>query len=201
MDDGFEARVELFVMGLLDPHETATFEEHLAQCEVCRTKVAQTSSALVGLVGPVPPRHEIRDHVLDFTYAPRTPLRLDAYAWEEIAPGVRVHVFRDDRDRGVRAQLMWNEPGATRAKHLHLGDEEILVLEGSLVVGQGEYAQGDICHVRAGWFHEERSNGSNCVCYVVHRTPSPGTKLEGPPDPRCLRCVFYPIHSANVLPT
>jgi anti-sigma factor ChrR (cupin superfamily) len=196
-----EERLEPYVLGLLSPRETAAFEGHLAQCEACRSDLARTNLALAEMNTSVPPRAETRGKVLDFTYAPRTPLNLRSYAWEEIAPGVRVYVFRDDLPRGVRAQLMWSDAGAARPKHLHVGDEEILVLQGSLVVSEGEYEAGEICRVEAGRFHEERANGSSLVCYVVHRPPAKPTTLSAAPDTRCLRCVFYPLHSGQVAAT
>jgi len=197
MSDSFQSLVELYALGVLDARETSVFEDHLAQCHDCRDALKANRAVLADLSCPVAPRSAVRDRIMDLSGAPRRPVNLSAYTWDEIAPGVRLHVMNEDRSRGVRAALMWADPGARRPSHRHIGDEEILVLEGSLTIGQGAYTPGDICRVDAGWFHvEEAAKGGNCVCYVVHRTHERGKSFEGAPDPLCVRCIFYPIHSA-----
>jgi anti-sigma factor ChrR (cupin superfamily) len=189
--------VELYALGLLDGAEAKEFEAHLRTCDSCRADLKVDHSLLAGLTASVPPRAAIRDRLLDFTHAPRAPLDLAALEWEEIAPGVRLHIVRDEAPRGVRSQIMWSEPGARRPPHRHLGDEDILILEGGLVVGDGLYASGEICRVRAGRFHvEEAANGGRCVSYLVHRIAEIGGDLGGAPDDRCLNCGFYAIHAA-----
>jgi anti-sigma factor ChrR (cupin superfamily) len=188
---------ELYALGLLDGPEAKEFEAHAERCGKCRAEVEASRRLMAGLTSPVPPRDVLRDRLLDFTYAPRTPLDLGAYAWDEIAPGVRVHVLRDDTPRGVRAQIMWSEPGAVRPRHRHVGDEDFLVLEGALAVGDAIYSSGDICRVQAGVAHvEESTDGDRCLCYVVHRVPERAGAFEGAPDPRCVSCAFYPLHAA-----
>jgi hypothetical protein len=191
--------IELFTLGLLGTREIAEFEAHLVDCIPCQGKLALSQEALASLAPPVPPRSEARNKVLDFSFAPRRPVDRGAYDWEAIAPGVRVHVFRDDLARGVRAQLIWTDAKAAQPQHLHLGDEDILILEGGLVVDDGEYGEGDICHVQAGWRHAEKNvNGHPCVYYVVHRTPRRVGQVQEAPE-RCIRCAFYPAHSAALV--
>ena len=189
--------VELYALGVLEAAEAKEFEAHLRTCDSCRADLKVDHSLLAGLTAVVPPRAGIRDRLLDFTHAPRAPLDLASIEWEEIAPGVRLHIVRDDAPRGVRSQIMWAEPGARRPAHRHLADEDILILEGGLVVGDGLYASGEICRVRAGRFHvEEAADGRPCVSYLVHRIAEIGGDLEVAPDERCLKCSFYAIHAA-----
>ena len=120
--------------------------------------------------GPeVAPADSLKEHVMELARAPREPLDLDSYAWEELAPGIRVHVVEDDPARNFRAVLVWGRPGARMPMHRHLGDEEILVLRGRLRDERAEYGPGDVCRSRTGSVHHEEAVGAeDCVCYVVY---------------------------------
>jgi predicted ChrR family anti-sigma factor len=118
---------------------------------------------------PVAPDPGLREHVLELAQAPREPLDLAGYSWEEFGPGIRVHVVEEDPARNLRAVLVWARPGARMPMHRHLGDEEILVLRGRLGDERGEYGPGDICRSRTGSVHHEEVVGAeDCVCYVVY---------------------------------
>lgn len=111
----------------------------------------------------------LREHVLELARAPRGPIDLARYDWQELAPGIRVHPMEDEPESGRRAVLVWARPGAAMASHRHLGDEEILVLQGRLRDERGEYGPGDICRSREGSVHHEEVVGDeDCVCYVVY---------------------------------
>ncbi len=188
---------ELYALGLLAEAEAKEFETHLDRCEACRFDLEANRALLVNLTRAVTPRPEVREKLFDFTFAPRTPIQVEALEWKEIAPGVRLHVFRDDFPRGVRSELIWTQAGAARPSHRHVGDEDILVLEGRLDVSGDPYDSGEICRVRAGLTHAEQAvDGRACISYVVHRVSELPGCFEGNPDAECLRCAFYPIHSA-----
>jgi putative transcriptional regulator len=125
---------------------------------------------LADVEGPsVPPAPDLREHVLELARAPREPLDLARYAWEDYAPGVRIHVVEEDPAHERRAVLVWGRPGSSLPRHRHLGDEEILVLQGRLRDERGEYGPGDVCRSRAGSVHHEEVTGADdCVCYVVY---------------------------------
>jgi anti-sigma factor ChrR (cupin superfamily) len=190
--------VDLYAVGALEAEEREEFERHFDVCETCRAELMRCRAVLTGIEVPVPPTPRTRERVLDFSLAPREPVPVESLEWEELAPGVRVHVFHDDMDRGVRASLMWVEPGAARPSHRHLADEEILVLEGGLVIGENAYSQGEICRIRGGWFHDERAAAEGrCLCYVIHRPIEGKAEFRGEPDARCVQCVFYAQHAAG----
>jgi len=141
MGDRFRDGLEGFVMGLLASAE-----------------------------GPwVSPDPGLREHVLELARAPRGPLDLAGYAWDDYAPGLRIYVLEDDPALGRRAVLVWGRPGSGMPRHRHLGDEEILVLQGRLRDERGEYGPGDVCRSRVGSVHHEEVVGAeDCVCYVVY---------------------------------
>jgi putative transcriptional regulator len=171
-DDPHRERAEAYALGALDAPERAGFESHLSACQACRVAVAEHQRALGELArsGAVPPDAGLREHVLNLAEAPRPPIDLAAYDWQEVLPGVRFHVVREDAACGIRTALVWAKPGARYPKHRHLGDEDILVLQGSLSDGiGGTYRAGEICRSRAGSVHsEEALPGEDCVCFVVY---------------------------------
>ncbi len=187
-------------MGILTPQEERAFEGHLDRCPVCAEDLRLHHGVLTKLTEPVGIRDALRSKVMDFTWMPQGPVNLRAYQWDEIVPGVRVHLLRNDLQRGVVAKLMWASPGAERPGHRHVGDEEILILEGGLSVGDASFASGDICRVGAGSMHTERAlSDGECVCYVVHRTAKKKVMWSGEVDPLCLKCSFFPVHSAALV--
>jgi anti-sigma factor ChrR (cupin superfamily) len=173
MDDVYTPLVEAYALAALDEPERADFEAHLgAGCEGCRKAVSH-QLALVealprGLSGAVPAA-VVRTQLLDLAEAPTTIPDLGSLSWDEVVPGVRVHVVKDDPSRGMRACLVWAKPGACHPRHRHLGDEIILVLQGSLGDERAEYGPGDICRSRTGSTHSERAlPGDDCVCFVIY---------------------------------
>jgi predicted ChrR family anti-sigma factor len=142
-----ELLAEAYVLGALDRADQAGFEE----------------------VSPVRPAPRVREALLDLAEAPALPIDVSAIRWEELAPGVRCHVHREDVSRGVRGCLIWAGPGSRHPRHRHQGAENILVLQGALRDERGTYSPGEICRSAAGSEHsEEVVPGEDCLCYVVY---------------------------------
>jgi anti-sigma factor ChrR (cupin superfamily) len=173
-DDPYRDRTGAYALGVLDPEERAGVEAHLSSgCEECAAEVASFRMVLSEvpreLPATAPPDSELRRKILDLAEAPPLPWDLQAYTWDEIEPGVRVHVFKEDPARGLRACLIWAAPGARHPHHRHLGEENILVLQGALADEHGVYGPGQICRSRRGSIHSERAlPGDDCLCYVVY---------------------------------
>jgi putative transcriptional regulator len=126
-------------------------------------------ASLEGSLEAVAPSAALRAQVLDLARAPKGPIDPSLYRWLEIAPGVKVHVLEEDRERSMRACLIWAKPGARHPRHRHHGDENVLVLQGTFKDDRGTYGPGDVCRSRAGSDHaEEAVGGEDCVCYVVY---------------------------------
>jgi putative transcriptional regulator len=167
-------RASAYALGALDAAEVAEFEAHLASgCEACRAEVAVESAlaaALPHALAEEAPAPVTRRQLLDLAEAPRELPDLDALQWEEVVPGVRLHVLKQDPARGLRACLAWAKPGASTSLHRHRGgDEVILVLQGGLRDERGEYHAGDICRSREGSVHTETIlPGEDCIAYVLY---------------------------------
>jgi anti-sigma factor ChrR (cupin superfamily) len=162
-------RIGAHALGALAGAERERLDAHVAACDACASALARASEALTDLAGATPPAPSLRQRILDMADAPLRPIDPSAYAWEDLAPGVRVHTVREDPDRAFRAVLVWARPGARYPRHRHLGDEEILVLSGRLRDDRGSYGPGEICRSVAGSVHSEQVEGpDDCICYVVY---------------------------------
>ena len=160
-----------YALGALDPDERAAFEQHMASCRECFLEVQahrRLAHEALAQSGPAP-SGALRQHVIELTEAPRSPVDPRLYTWDEPVPGVRMTTLFEDPARGVRKVLVWAKPGARYPSHRHLGDEHILVLQGALGDARGVYRAGDICRSRAGSVHSENVVGDeDCFCFVVY---------------------------------
>jgi putative transcriptional regulator len=157
-------------LGALEREDRERLDVHVASCDACAQALARASEALTDLAAAIPPPSSLRQRVLDMAEAPVLPIDPAAYAWEELAPGIRIHTVREDPSRSFRSVLVWASPGARYPRHRHLGDEEILVLSGRLRDERGTYGPGEICRSVTGSEHSEQVDGSeDCICYVVYR--------------------------------
>lgn len=130
-------------------------------------ELAELDLLVAAAGGTAAPDAELRARVLAFAQAPQGPIDPALYEWNEIQPGVRGHVIHEAG--GVRKVLIWARPGAIYPPHRHLGDEEILVLQGGLRDERGEYRPGDILRSAAGSIHSEQAlPGEDCFCFVVY---------------------------------
>lgn len=116
----------------------------------------------------VAPRPLVRQELLDLAEAPKS-IDVGAYVWQDLFPGVRHVLCKEDPARGMRALLIWAKPGAQSPTHRHLGKENILVLQGVLADHRGTYGPGQICRSEAGSVHSEAvPGGEDCICYAVY---------------------------------
>ncbi len=167
-------RAAPYALGALDDDERGPFEAHLvAGCDTCTGALASEQALLAELALALPdevPAALTRTQLLDLAAAPREIPDVSALTWDEVAPGIRLHLVKEDPARGLRACLAWATPGARNALHRHKGgDELILVLQGGLRDERGEYHAGDICRSRPESVHfEEILPGEDCIAYVLY---------------------------------
>jgi putative transcriptional regulator len=170
-EDRYRPLAAEYALGALDEAERTAFRSHAEGCAECRAEADAVVAVFARLAdgGTVEPARVLREHVLEMAEAPQMPVDLTAYAWDEPIPGIKMHTLREDPERGIRTVLVWASPGARVPPHRHLGDEEILILQGFLRDHRGVYGPGDICRSRTGFVHsEEVPSGEDCICYVVY---------------------------------
>ncbi len=170
--DSFAAAAAAYVLGTLEEADLRDFEAHLASgCGDCREAVSAFRPSVVALAqsapgGPLAP--EVRDLLLDLAQAPRLPLDLSAFAWEDVAPGVKRVIVRHDHDRGMTGTILWARPGSRYPAHRHQGHESFLVLQGHCRDDLASYRAGSVARKRPGTAHSvEFLPGEDCIGYVV----------------------------------
>jgi len=134
-------------------------------------------------VGPVAPgaaRHaRIKDRLLAKTAAApkRKPAIITIPAsdegWVEALP--KIHIKQVYTDGIAESYLVRLEPGARAPAHSHPGDEECVVLEGSLrYVGGSTLNAGDYEAVLAGARHTELVSDTGALVYLRYSQPLAG---------------------------
>lgn len=129
-----------------------------AEARLLALDPAVLDALLAALTGPrLPARRlaRLRARVLEVAgQAPVEVLRMDAAAFRPLFPGVRIRPLRIDRAGNTQSSLWRMDPGAVIPAHDHAGEEECLVLEGSILWNGAEYRAGDYLLARPGAHHE-----------------------------------------------
>jgi len=91
-------------------------------------------------------------------------VRAEDGLWRRIAPGAEMKaLYQDGRSHAFLIRL---EPGATLPAHPHAADEECLVLEGEMHLGDLKFRAGDFHVARAGSAHGTVFSPSGGLVYV-----------------------------------
>ena len=102
---------------------------------------------------------------------PSQIIALSDLPWIEARPGVRQKRIWEDKATERRALLARFEPGATLAKHRHVGDELIFVIEGANADESGVVATGNMNYRPNGCVHTVTTeNGATVLAVVWGRT-------------------------------
>jgi anti-sigma factor ChrR (cupin superfamily) len=102
---------------------------------------------------------------------PSQVIALSDLPWIEARPGVRQKRIWEDKVTERRALLAQFEPGATLAKHRHVGDELIFIIEGANADESGVVATGNMNYRPNGCVHTVTTeNGATVLAVVWGRT-------------------------------
>ena len=85
--------------------------------------------------------------------------------------GIGVKLLWRDESSGDVAVLVRMDPGCPYPRHRHVGDEEVLVLQGGFRDERGEYAAGTFHRFEAGSIHAPVALDGElaCVLFAVAR--------------------------------
>jgi quercetin dioxygenase-like cupin family protein len=98
-------------------------------------------------------------------------VRAGAEGWRALkVPGVSVKVLRRDAETGASTALVRLEPGARFPAHNHPAGEEVLVLEGDVLIGPDRLGAGDYLYTPPDGKHAASSQGG-CVFLVTLPRP------------------------------
>jgi anti-sigma factor ChrR (cupin superfamily) len=73
--------------------------------------------------------------------------------WVAAGPGVEVKVLRKDLERNDQTVLIRMQPGSVVVGHRHTQEEECLILEGEVFIGNYRLSAGDMHVARPGVVH------------------------------------------------
>lgn len=92
--------------------------------------------------------------------------RLAQIRWRSSrVPGVSIARLRVDKHQREVVYLLHAEAGACLPAHRHARSEEILVLEGDLIIDQAVYGRGNLIRSQAGSQHSPRTE-AGCLAFV-----------------------------------
>jgi quercetin dioxygenase-like cupin family protein len=104
-------------------------------------------------------RASMRARILERTHDTQPPdtetVRGESIPWREAWPRVWVKVLKQDAVADMQITLLKFEPGGRIPGHAHRLDEECLVLEGEVRVGDHRVRAGDLHIARAGGQHAD----------------------------------------------
>jgi len=105
---------------------------------------------------------------------------VSALPWETGAyPGIETKTLVVDRSSGVLTMLIKMAPGAKLPDHEHVLIEQTLVLEGSLVCGEGVCQAGDFVWRPAGSRHEAWAGPEGGLMIGIFQIPNRFFDAEG----------------------
>ena len=107
--------------------------------------------------------------------APPTSLYVnpERIPWVERRPGVFWKVLWENPEAGHKALLVRYAPGAVVPRHRHIGDEQIYVLEGTVVDDTGACTAGEYARRPPGCLHTVMSPEGALVLAVVSGPTEP----------------------------
>ena len=111
-----------------------------------------TTERMVGAIAPAELSQSDRESLLDRIMArisaeppQRTyTVRANDGTWIPVGPGVELKVLRMDREANSQTVLFRMQPGSQIVPHPHNQEEECLVMEGEILVGEHRVGKGDM---------------------------------------------------------
>jgi len=93
--------------------------------------------------------------------------------WIEAMPGAQFKILHDDGNGldGLLSYLIKLEPGFTMEGHNHPFDEECLMLEGDLTLGEHTLNKGDFHFANEGVHHGNLSTINGCTAFIRGALP------------------------------
>jgi anti-sigma factor ChrR (cupin superfamily) len=101
---------------------------------------------------------------VEIHYQNTVTIRAEGGEWRRLAPGV--HMKRLHRDGVARSFLLRLSPGAALPVHRHDADEECLVLEGEVFLGELRVAAGDYHLARGGTTHGQIRSPHGALLFI-----------------------------------
>jgi anti-sigma factor ChrR (cupin superfamily) len=150
----------------LDP---VTGEDEAGRAE--RNRLERRLAPLASLLEPVAPRPDLFARIaaqagIDQPLPGFHVARHDAGGWKPRSEGVETRTLWRSKDPRRHVFLLRMQPGALLDRHDHGGDEECMVLEGDMQVGDVAFGPGDFQVAFAGTRHPLVTTRTGCLCLI-----------------------------------
>jgi anti-sigma-K factor RskA len=172
--DDADALAGEYVLGTLRGDARSEFERRLAGDPALSARVAAWEERLAPAAealpaAPLPPglwaRIEQAVAATDALAGTHT-VRADEGEWIALAPGAWIKHLHLDQERGTRSLILRLEPGGSLPAHLHVSDEECLVLEGEMIIAGVRFGPGDYHLAPAGVTHGVLSSRTGGLIFI-----------------------------------
>jgi anti-sigma factor ChrR (cupin superfamily) len=161
-----------YALGLLEAPATAEFEQHLADCAVCRSETQafqEVTGELAYAVPVVEPPPRLRAALLSRLAPPRVLVRADESAWQKTPfPGIEARRLFVDKVTGTVTSLLRVAAGAIYPAHRHGGVEHVYVVDGDLIFNDHTLETGDYEVNPGSTDHSSITSKTGCLALVIH---------------------------------
>ena len=99
-------------------------------------------------------------------------VRPDAGVWEKFSPRIKMKVLRREADGSTMSYLLKFEAGAFLVPHKHHIDEECVVLEGSVTIGEEQVGPGSFHLAPRGMIHAPIRSEHGAILFIRGKPPS-----------------------------
>jgi quercetin dioxygenase-like cupin family protein len=99
-------------------------------------------------------------------------VRPDAGVWEKFSPRIKMKVLRREADGSSMSYLLKLEPGAFLVPHKHHVDEECVVLEGEVTIGEEQVGPGTYHLAPRGLIHAAIRSEHGAILFIRGKEPS-----------------------------
>ncbi len=86
--------------------------------------------------------------------------------WITLLPGVEKKILSNDSKDQIQSFLLRMAPGSILPAHEHLRDEECLMLEGEIMIGDLDLSAGDYHFARKGSKHEQITTQTGALAFI-----------------------------------
>jgi anti-sigma factor ChrR (cupin superfamily) len=170
--DEVRERASLYHLGLLEPSESAEFERHLSDCEVCQSEArafAETGAQMALALPQSKPSPSVRERLLKQAIPANVRVRAAEGAWHATPfPGVEVRRLFVDPATGNVTSMLRLQPGAKIPPHRHAGHEQCYVIEGDVFSGDESLSAGDYEVNTLGTNHSFVSTRNGCLLLLIN---------------------------------
>ena len=99
-------------------------------------------------------------------------VRPEAGVWEKFSPRIKMKVLRREADGSSMSYLLKFEPGAFLVPHKHHIDEECVLLEGSVMIGEEVVGPGTYHLAPRGMIHAPIRSEHGAILFIRGKEPS-----------------------------